>query len=316
MQRFGRELIHTHAVGAEWPSFCGTVTLGEPFVIETEEVGPNGPIEVAGIRRGDVLRVTVERIEMEPPFYAPQSGPFLLGCGERVPLRYEEGWFYWPEHFQLQARPSVGNLAMLPAPDEETRELCRYQCFGPRPLNPNPRGWRRVVRDTRGKHCHQDSAALTAGACIYLRAQVDGAGLCVDDLHGYIGQGELGFGAIEVSGAVQLRVERSDRWDVEWPVIETDDEVLVVISYTATYVRRRPERYVDLVKAAYAEMRRLVATRLGISVEEANSLVSAACDIRNNALYGLGEGYIPQDRDRPPYDLSISAALLKSAFPA
>ncbi|HUT20806.1 MAG TPA: acetamidase/formamidase family protein [Anaerolineae bacterium] len=314
MQLFRRTLIETHCVGEEWPRFCGTVAPGERFAVETVENGPNGPVEVRGIRQGEVVCISVEAIHMVPPFYAPQSGPTFLGCGEPVPLRYEDGWFWWPNHFRLRARPSVGNVAVLPEPDEEIRELCRYQIHGPNPFARNPRGWRRVVRDTRGKHCHQDCAALTAGARIYMRANVDGVGVCVDDVHGYIGQGELGFGAIEVEATVELTVERSDRWAVDWPVIETADAFMAFVSYTSTYVRRPPLKYVDLVKEAYIEVRRLIAARLQIPVEEANTIVATACDIQNCALYGLGENYTPGDRGRDPYDIAIVASLPNSIF--
>jgi acetamidase/formamidase len=191
MQVFKRELTETHCVGAEWPEFCGVVEPGESFVIETRECDPNGPVEVKGIRRGEIVCITIEDIQIEPPFYAPQTGPFFLGCGEAIPLEYGDGWFIWPDHFKLKANPSVGNIAVLPEPDEEIRELCRFQILGPKPFEKDPRGWRRVVRDTRGKHCHQDCFALTKGAKIFFRVNVDGVGVCADDIHGYIGQGEL-----------------------------------------------------------------------------------------------------------------------------
>lgn len=314
MQVFGRELTETHCVGAEWPEFCGAVEPGESFVIETRECNPNGPIEVKGIRKGEIIGIAIKDIQIEPPFSAPQTGPFFLGCGEAIPLEYEDGWFIWPNHFRLRASPSIGNIAVLPEPDEEIRELCRFQILSPKPFERDPRGWRRVVRDTRGKHCHQDCFALTKGARIFFRANVDGVGVCADDLHGYIGQGELGFAGIEVSGSVQLRVDRSDAWSVDWPVIETADEFMVFVSYTSTYVRRPVLRYVDLVKEGYQEIRRLVAQRIGISVEEANTIVATACDIRNCAIYGLGENYIPQVRGKAPYDLAIVASLPKSIF--
>lgn len=314
MQVFKRELTETHCVGDEWPQFCGSVEPGESFVIETVECNPNGPVEIEGICRGETICISIEDIQIEPPFCAPQSGPFFLGCGEAIPLDYEDGWFKWPNHFKLEAKPSVGNVAILPEPDEEILELCRYQIFGPMPFDRNSRGWRRVVRDTRGKHCHQDCFALTKGTRIFFRVNVDGVGVCADDIHGYIGQGELGFRAIEVNGSVQFNVERSNRWFVDWPVIETANEFMVFVSYTATYVRRPVLKYVDLVKEAYREIRRLVAEKLGISAEEANTIIATACDIKNCALYGLGENYIPQDRNRQPYDIAIVASLPKSIF--
>jgi acetamidase/formamidase len=214
----------------------------------------------------------------------------------------------------LPAKPSVGNIAILPEPDEEILELCRYQVFGPTPFEKNPRGWRRVVRDTRGKHCHQDCAALQKGSKIFFKVNVNGVGVCADDIHGYIGQGELGFAGIEVNGSVQLQVERADDWALDWPVIETEDEFMVFVSYTSTYARRPVLHYVDLVKAGYQEIRRLIAERVGITVEEANTIVATACDIKNCALYGLGENYIPRDQGKQPYDIAIVAALPKGIF--
>lgn len=109
-------------------------------------------------------------------------------------------------------------------------------------------------------------------------------------------------------------MDRSEAWSIDWPVIETADEFMVFVSYTSTYVRRPALRYVDLVKEAYQEIRRLVAQRMGISVEEANTIVATACDIKNCALYGLGENYIPQARGKAPYDIAIVASLPKSIF--
>jgi hypothetical protein len=98
------------------------------------------------------------------------------------------------------------------------------------------------------------------------------------------------------------------------PVIETEDRLILFVSYTSTYDRRSALRYVDLVKMAYQAMRRVVAARRGISIEEANTIVATACDIVNFALYGLGENYVPQDRGRLPYDTALVAALPKSVF--
>jgi len=52
---------------------------------------------------------------------------------------------------------------------------------------------------------------------------VDGAGVCAADVHGYIGQGE-------VAANVCLRVDRSEGWLVDWPLIETDDEIMLICS--------------------------------------------------------------------------------------
>jgi acetamidase/formamidase len=143
---------------------------------------------------------------------------------------------------------------------------------------------------------------------------VDEAGLCLADVHGYIGAGELALAGIEVNADVRLCVERSHRWLVDWPVIETVDEIMVFSSYSSAYVHRPRLEYVDVVRQAYRELCQVVAARVGGSVEEANTIVATAADIRNCAIYGLG-GYIAEDpRRADTSEIAVVAALAKSVF--
>jgi len=293
----------------------GAVNLGESFIVETVEVGPTGPIEVKEISKGDAISIHIEKIEMEPPYRAPNGGPFYLGCGELISLELKDGYFHWPSNFRLKSEPSVGNIAVLPEFTEEIEELCRYKMYGPSPFEKHPKGWRRVVRDTRGKHCHQDCSFLKHGSIIHMRANVDGAGVCADDIHGYIGEGELAFAGIEVRGSVQMRIERCTDWHVDWPLIETENEILVICSYSVTTVRRPVMNYTDLVKLAYRNMREIVSKKANCSIQQANSIVAAACGIRNCALYGL-EGYIEGLKNGPQYptEISLAGCMPKSIF--
>lgn len=308
MQVFERDRIRSHCVSDPWPTFLGEVGLGESFVIETERSNEaNGPIAVAGIAAGDPIEIHVEKIDIVPPFSAPNGGPFFEGMGENVPLRYRDGVFHFPEHFRLRAKPSIGNLAVLPEPSERIRRMAETDHLN--------RGWRRIVNDPRGKHGHQDSADLGVGAKIHLRSQVDGAGVCAADVHGYIGQGEVAFAGIEVAAGLQLRVERSRGWLVDWPLIETDDEIMLCCSDLNLLHETDDQGYVDVVREAYRAMRELVAARIGGSVEDANPIVATALDIRNCALYGLGD-YIQKEGktgagDR---DIAIQACLPKHVF--
>ena len=101
---------------------------------------------MAGVGAGEAIAVHVERIEILPPFAAPNGGPFFEGMGESPPLRYEDGYFHFPEHFRLNAQPAIGNIAVLPQPNDRIRDLIRNDHL--------KRGWRRIVNDPRGKHCH------------------------------------------------------------------------------------------------------------------------------------------------------------------
>ena len=319
MQLFQRELTKTHDIGEEWPSFLGKVELGESFIIETmnQECDPNGPIEVVGVKADDCVAIHIEKIEIDTnrTYNAPNGGPFYEGMGDPIPLEYKDGYFYWPKYFKLKASPSVGNIAILPGPNEENLQVSRTINHGPYKGKRNPKGWRTLVRAPRDKHSHQDCWALQTGSIIHMKAQIDGLGLCIDDIHAYIGQGEVGFDGIGVYGSVQLRVERSTDWFIDWPIIETEDEIMVFSSYTSSYPKREEKKYVDIVREAYWNLRKVVANKIGGSIAEANTIVATATNIRNCVLYGLGS-YI-QNTDsgsQSDYDIAVVACISKDVF--
>ena len=308
MKVFKREKIQTHSVGQEWPEFLGSVQLGESFIVETEQYNlVNGPIAIGEVEAGEDIAVHIERIEILPPFNSPNGGPFFEGMGNPLELEYREGYFLFPKYFQLKANPSVGNIAVLPKPTETILELVRN--------DPAKRGWRRIVNDPRAKHCHQDCQYLTQESIIHLKAQVDQVGLCTADVHGYIGQGEVAFAGIEVNANIQLRVERSTEWLVDWPLIETDDEIMLFCSDTNILDGTEDQTYVDIVREAYRAIREVVAAKVEGSIEEVNSIVATALDIRNCAVYGLGN-YIQKDgkTGQPDKDIAVLACLPKDVF--
>lgn len=315
MQVFKRDLINSHCVGSLWPDFAGRAVLGESFIIETASDGVNGPIEIDGIKAGDNIAIHIEDIEMVGSFEAPNGGPFHEGCGPGVPIEYRDGCFYWPKHFRLKANPSVGNVAVLPAPTEEIMAMSREYNIQGRKWK-NEKGWRRVVRGVRHKHCHQDCYGITAGSVVHMKAQIDGAGLCMDDVHGYIGQGEMAFAGIEVAAKVRVRIERSQKWFVDWPIIETEHEIMLFVGYNYDYEfihNRPPLEYVDVIREAYRAIREVVARRINSSIEEANTIVATAVDIRNCALYNL-EGFISKKESPYTKEIAVAACLPKDVL--
>ncbi len=70
----------------------------------------------------------------------------------------------------------------------------------------------------------------------------------------------------------------------------------------------------NVAREAYRALREVVAAKIGGTIEQANSIVATAADLRNSALYGLGQGYIPQDKGKPPHDLAVVACLGKNVF--
>ena len=174
-------------------------------------------------------------------------------------------------------------------------------------------GWRQLMNAPRGRHCHQDCPWLARGAILHIKAQVDGAGVCIADVHGYQPAGELAFAGIEVAANVQLRVERSRGWLVDWPLIETADEIMVFASYAA--VQGEPHTtYDQVVRQAYRAMREVVKARVGCTDKEANDIAAAAVDIRNCAIYGPAQGYDPGVDGDHPGAIAAVAAVAKDIF--
>jgi acetamidase/formamidase len=146
---------------------------------------------------------------------------------------------------------------------------------------------------------------------------MDQAGLCLADVHAYIGQGETAFAGVEVAARLRVRVERSQGWYVDWPLIETEDEIMVFVSSADHESGLTERQYVDIVRLAYGEMRKVVADRIGGTTADANPIVAAALDIRNCAVYGLGN-YIQEGSATAPesdHDIAVVGVLPKSVFP-
>ena len=301
VKRFDRSLIETHFAesGQLVPDFIGSVELGEPFVIETANTNDaNGPVAIEGVQAGDDIAVEIENIEIVGPVIAPNGGP--LDGFEGFELEHRDGYLYFPQHFRIRPRPALGNVAILPSTEKRARLMEWAAGVGYTPTR-----WRQLVNDPRGKHCHQDCPWLGPGARIHLKAQVDGAGVCMADFHAYMGEGEMAFNGVSSAANVTARVTRSSGWPVDWPLIETADEVMLV---------RTGSNYVQVVRETFRGCRELVQEKTGCSVELANALVASVMNLRNCAIYGLGHGYFEDRPDEPSRDLSVVGVLPKDVF--
>jgi hypothetical protein len=102
---------------------------------------------------------------------------------------------------------------------------------------------------------------------------------------------------------------------VDWPLIETDAEIMLFCSDTNILDGTQDQAYVDVVRQAYWAMREVVAARVGGTVAEVNSIVATALDVRNCAVYGLGN-YVQKEgkTEQPDRDIAVVACLPKDIF--
>ncbi|MHB0856386.1 MAG: hypothetical protein ACYC5M_02320 [Anaerolineae bacterium] len=302
MQTFPRTAIHGHTDEVEWPPFLGLAELCEPFVVETERFSPvNGPIAIAGVRAGEGIAVHIEAIEPVGPFELTADESKQAADRPPIALSLRDECFYFPGDFRVRARPTVGNIAVLPHPTDEVLALARR---APRA------GWRYLLDAPRGRHCHQDCPEATEGTIVHLCAQVDGVGLCVGDVHGFRPTGALAHASLEISANVRLRVERSQGWSLDWPLIETPEEIVVVVSFAhALHHGPRPTR-AAVLREAYTAMTRVVAGRAGCAGQEAESIVAAAVSLRDCIAIGYDGEIAAEDG----WAISVAAALPKASF--
>lgn len=207
-----------------------------------------GPVYVEGVRRGDLIRVDVESIEIsDHGIMALSPGLGVLGdqiseADTRiVPIADGQAWIT-PES-PVAVSPMIGVLGI--APDGEA-----------------------IGTSWPGAHGgNLDTRLLREGSSVYLRVAHEGALLAVGDLHAVQGDGELGGTGVEIAGRVRLRVHRVGNPDLlgALPVVQHADGLSVLAS-AATLD--------DAVRRGFAEAVHLVQAWRGLTWEDAYRLTS------------------------------------------
>jgi acetamidase/formamidase len=236
MQRFP-ESDAKYAYSPEHASI-GTVQPGEVFAVESVEGysgyfrSPEdfnaeshaaaeahkwavvGPISVAGAEPGGAVAVTIHDVEITTPGVVTYGGysrdvdPYEWWNDETGAdvYRIEDGFVHFDEHTRLPTRPLIGCLAVQPAEGEVNASL--QGRFGG----------------------NLDCRELRAGVTMILPVEHEGAGLYFGDCKALMGDSEIvgppEVGALVTASAVPLERPAS----LEWPRIETAEELITVVS--------------------------------------------------------------------------------------
>ncbi|MEU3453544.1 acetamidase/formamidase family protein [Micromonospora sp. NPDC006766] len=292
----GRPPIATAEVGAELEvftedCFSGRLTsvTGRPReVAPFPRVNPlTGPIELRGVRRGDV--VAIHLVELTPardwgvstlsPNFGALSGTRL--SPNLQPETSEHVWIW-------SVDPATGTVRTRTADDRELAVPLRpfHGTVGVAPAHGEVRT--SAVPDAYGGNL--DVPALAAGTTLYLRANVDGAMLYLGDGHFAQGDGEFGGTAVEGAMVTRLRTavlaeEHLAARDVDWPRMETDDEIIAIGA-------GRPLE--DAVRVAVHTLVQWVRQSCDLTAHDAYQLVSQGCSARIGNLVN------------PAYTVSVS----------
>ena len=173
----------------------------------------------------------------------------------------------------IPVRPHFGVIAVAPA-ETGLVDSVPPSCFGG-----NLDNWR-----------------IAKGATLYLRVGVDGALLSVGDPHASQGDSELCGTAIECSltGVFQIVLHKADQLrgkpyaDIDYPLVETADEWVVHGFSHADYLKEFGDKARSAIyekssldpamRDAFRKTRRFLMTAIGLTEDEAISLMSVAVD--------------------------------------
>lgn len=219
-----------------------------PGAVDWSRINPaTGPVYVEGAQPGDVLAVSVERIDVASRGVMAVSEGFGVlrerfeGTSFRI-VEIEDGHAV-VAGARVPAVPMIGVLGVAPAG-------APVPCGSPGPHGGN-----------------MDTRLIGEAAIVYLPVAVPGALLAAGDLHAAMGDGEICGTGVEVSGVISLRVDLRGDLEVVNPVVETADVVATIASAVSL------DEAADL---ATRDMADLLCTRLGLSAGDATMLMSAA----------------------------------------
>jgi acetamidase/formamidase len=230
------------------------------FLESGEELFENpvtGPIYVDGAEPGDTLVVEILGIEVGNRGATTTVPGFgvLEGWLTQTPAiskfsEIRDGTVVFPvskgRSVKFPARPMIGTIGVAPATESITT------------VTPSRHGG------------NLDTRYVTAGNRVHLPVNVKGALFALGDLHAAMGAGEVCGTGVEVPGLVRLRFELLKGKRIEWPRIETPDEIMTVCS-------ARPLE--DAARLAVRELIRWLAADYGLQEYDAYMLLSVAGDV-------------------------------------
>lgn len=159
--------------------------------LDWSRVNPaTGPVFIEGAQPGDVLKVSIERIEID--------GQATMCTGEAegvlgdlfhdgltsIAKPLVNGKLIWGNNIELPCKPMIGVIGVAPADGMS------------------------VTCGTPGSHGgNMDTTKIAQGSTLYLPVAQSGALFGCGDLHACMGDGEIGVSGAEVSGYVTARFD-------------------------------------------------------------------------------------------------------------
>lgn len=169
--------------------------------VDFSNVNPgSGPVYIEGANPGDVLKVTIEDIDVADSGIALtyDVGPLKDHSEIRTKVVDIEDGMALYNDIQIPIRPMIGVIGVAPAGEP-------------------------IACGMMGDHGgNLDNQKITKGTSLYLPVNVDGALLQIGDLHALMGDGELSGAGLEIQGSATVTVDVIKDFSLNRPLLETE----------------------------------------------------------------------------------------------
>ena len=216
--------------------------------LDWDRINPaSGPIYIDGIKAGDVLKVTINSIDISSTGVMV-TGPGMGVMGDvlndtlvRIYDIDNENKTVDFNGLSIPVNKMIGVIGVA-SPDE--------------PVNNG-------TPDTHGGN--MDSLKMTEGITLYLPVYHDGALFGLGDVHAAMADGEISVSGLEVSANVNVTFEKAQNLSTEHPVIINDEGIYLNVS----------DESLDIaVDNSVHKMAELLQPKTDLSIEEFTMLMS------------------------------------------
>lgn len=221
--------------------------------IDWERVNPaTGPIYIEGAEAGDVLKVTVEAIDVGPVGVMATGegmgvfGSYFKGMSKRL-IRIEDDMACFDGRLRFRLNKMIGVIGVAPSGE---------------PVNCG----------TPGSHGgNMDTKLIGEGSSILLPIFTQGALFGTGDVHAAMGDGEVGVTGVEIDAQLTLKFEVIKGMKLNNPMVETQDVVSCIAS---------AENLEEAALQAARDMYAFLLDKTGLVGEDLAMLLSAVGDLQ------------------------------------
>lgn len=270
-----------------WDSRANTMSLSRVVKeqrregIRTFQNPITGPLFIEGAKAGDALKIEIINVEL----------PNVGWTSARTTVGEVANWVSLPSPPTKFSKIDHGKVA-FPLKDRRVIEISIRPFVGTIGVSP---AFEAISTTTPGRHGgNMDASDICTGNILYLPVAVDGALLGLGDVHAVQGDGEISGTAVEVPAKVTLKVRLEKNRQLDWPRIESKDEIMTVCS-------SKPLE--DAARLAFLELIRWLEKEYNFERYDAYMLLSLAAKARIaqivNPLYTvvakLPKGMLPKN---------------------